>query len=475
MTQTSLYRVSRGRRTAHPVTDPIAYDAQPRRPAWGVRTPRRKARSMRESLLVAPPPETVCISLVNGTGTPARSVIAVGQHVLCGEPIGEPVETGGPRVHASIAGEVTHIGSRLVAGLQKPVPCVVIRSTGGDQRWPGYAPDPDAAHRTPQELRERISAAGLIGLGGALYSTARKLVAAADPALIVLLNGAECEPYISCDDLLLRERADRVVAGGQLLLAALGAQRCVIALKTDMPEARNALYHALQAAADPRIVLSVVTAKYPAGGERQLIELVLGREVPAGGHPADAGVLCQNVGTAAAVADFFQLGQPLISRIITITGGGVNEPRNIEARIGTRVSDLIALAGGYRNEPRRLIMGGPMMGVALDSDELPVTSATNCLIAATTDELGGNEHEMPCIRCGDCIEACPAGLQPQELLMAALTGNTPDLLALGVTECIECGACDYVCPSHIPLTTQFIAGKATVREAAVTQPATESG
>ena len=354
---------------------------------------------------------------------------------------------------------------RRVAGVTDPVPCVVIEGDGSDQRWPGYAPDPDAAGRPPGELRERIAAAGVVGLGGALFPTARKLESSVG-APVLLLNGAECEPYISCDDLLIRERAGRVVAGGQLLLAALGAQRCVITVKTDMPEARIALYNALQAAADPRMVMSVVTAKYPAGGERQLIELVLGREVPAGGHPAASGVLCQNVATAAAVADFFLGGQPLISRVVTVTGGGVGQPRNIEARIGTLVADLIALAGGYRDEPdrrtQRLIMGGPMMGLTLESDELPVTSATNCLIAATADELGSEEHEMPCIRCGDCIEACPANLLPQELLVAARAGNIAELQALGVSECIECGACDYVCPSHIPLTQHFVRGKATL-------------
>jgi len=173
-------------------------------------------------------------------------------------------------------------------------------------------------------------------------------------------------------------------------------------------------------------------------------------------------VLCQNVATAAAVADFFLWGQPLISRIVTVSGDGVSQPRNLEARIGTPVAELIALAGGYQHEPRRLIMGGPMMGVALASDELPITCATSCLIAATASDLGGEETEMPCIRCGDCIEAYPASLLPQELLVAVRSGNAAELATLGVTECIECGACDYVCPSHIPLTHHFIRGKAAM-------------
>jgi len=456
-------------------TDRIAYDALPRRPAWGVRAPLRKSLSTREPVLVAPPPAMVCIPLAQGPGAAARPLVVAGQHVLCGEPVGEPAAPGLPRVHASISGHVAHVEPRRVAGLDAAVPCVVIRGAGDDERWPGYAPDPGAGNRPPDDLRQRIAAAGLVGLGGALYPTARKL-AMAGGAPLLLLNGVECEPYISCDDMLLRERAEAVVAGGRLLLAALGARQCVIAVKTDMPEARVALYNAVQAAGDPRLGISVVTGKYPAGGERQLIELVLGREVPAGRHPADAGVVCQNVGTAAAVADFFLRGQPLISRIVTVTGGGVSRPRNIEARIGTPVAELVALAGGYQGEPRRLIMGGPMMGVALDSDDLPVTGATNCLIVATRRDLGdpeaaGASPEMPCIRCGDCIEACPAGLLPQELLAAARTGNAAGLSALGVTECIECGACDYVCPSHIPLTRQFIAGKAAVGKPGPPDPA----
>ncbi|MEO7385557.1 MAG: electron transport complex subunit RsxC [Gammaproteobacteria bacterium] len=456
-------------------TDPIAYDAQPRRPAWGVRTPLRKSLSTGEDLLVAPPPAMVCLSLAPGPGPAARPLVTVGQRVLCGEPVGEPDGVELPRVHASISGRVTQVGPRRVAGSDADEPCVVIAGDGEDSHWPGYGPDPAAASRAPDELRHLIATSGVIGLGGALFPTGRKLTLA-EGAPLLLLNGAECEPYISCDDVLMRERAAIVVAGAGLLLAALGARRCVIAVKTDMPEARIALYNALQTAADPRVVLSVVTAKYPAGGERQLIELTLGREVPAGGHPSDVGVVCQNVATAAAVADFFQRGRPLISRIVTVTGGGVAQPRNIEARIGTPVADLIALAGGYQGQPVRLIMGGPMMGVALPDDELPMTGATNCLIAATARDLGEqapgvDRVEMPCIRCGDCIPACPASLLPQELLIAARTGNVAALATLGVTECIECGACDYVCPSHIPLTRHFVAGKAAVRRPFT--PATE--
>jgi len=460
------------------VTDPLAYDAQPPRPAWGIRAPLRKSLSTSERILVAPPPASVCISLAQGPGAPARAMVVAGQSVLCGEPIGEPGETGGPVVHATISGRVQHVESRLVAGSHEPVPCVVIEGDGEDVFWPGYSPDPAATSRTPLELQAAVAAAGLIGLGGAMFPTARKLQAA-DGAPLLLLNGAECEPYVSCDDVLIRERADRVIAGGRLLLAALNAERCVIAVKTDMPAARVALYGALQAAGDARLVMSVVTSKYPAGGERQLIQLVLGREVPAGGYPADVGVLCQNVATAAAFADFCERGQPLISRIVTVTGGGIRQPRNIEARIGTPVSSLIELAGGYRDDPQsktlRLIMGGPMMGVALPSDDLPITGATNCLIAATELDLGAGQRELPCIRCGDCIETCPAGLQPQELLMAVFARNAADLQKLGVTECIECGCCDYVCPSHIPLTQRFIGGKAMVGDQGWQSPPRQAG
>ena len=469
-----------------PAPPPVAWNPQPRRPAWGVRTPRRKSLATGQPILVAPVPDRVTLSLATGpghAGLPARPVVALGQRVLRGEPIATPGQAGGPVVHASISGLVSGIGLHPVAGRAEPLPCIVIDSDGRDEAWAGYRPMDDPEQRPAGELLAGFAAAGLVGLGGALYPTAWK-VATSRPAIpgagigpppVLLLNGAECEPYISCDDLLIRERADRLVRGGQILLAALGAPLCIIAVKTDMPEARVALYDALAAAGDPRVVVSVVTARYPAGGERQLVELVLGREVPAGGLPADVGVVCQNVATAVAAADFFLDGRPLISRVVTVSGGGVAAPRNIEARLGTAAAELIALAGGYQNDPVRLVMGGPMMGIALPTDALPITAATNCLLVATAGELGqavvgtgagaGTVDEMPCIRCGACLEVCPAGLAPQDLLVASRRGTVGQLENLGVSECIECGACDYVCPSQLPLTREFLAGKALVADA----------
>lgn len=444
-------------------THRIPVDPQPRRPAWGVRTPTRKSLSTSAPILVAPPPARVTVPLVQGALAAARPVVRPGQAVLRGEPVGEPAGAGHPWIHASIAGRVSAVGPRPVAGSAGPVPCVCIDYSGDDRPWPG-PPPVEPGRLTPAELRAGIAMAGITGLGGALFPTAAKLAMAGGAGLL-LVNGVECEPYISCDDALLRERADRVVAGAGLLLTALGAGQAVIAVKNGMPEARAALHSALQAAADPRLAISVVTGRYPAGGERQLIELVTGREVPAGGLPADVGVVCQNVGTAAAVADWFLSGQPLVSRIITVTGGGVARPCNVEARLGTPVADLVALAGGYQGTPLRLVMGGPMMGIALPDDALPVTAATNCLLVATAADLGldgvaAGAPELPCIRCGACVEACPANLLPQELLAAARDGDRAALATFGLAECIECGACDYVCPSRIPLTRAFSTAKA---------------
>ncbi len=428
------------------------YDPRPPRPGWGLHAPPLKALSMREPIRQAPPPDEAVIALAHARGV-AMPCVSPGDEVLTGQVVAGDAAAA---AHASITGTVLAIEPRPVPGLGT-VPCVVIRRRDPERFHPRLAPL-DPATLAPADIARRIAAGGIVGLGGAQFPTAVKL----QPGRAIralLVNGVECEPWISCDEMLLRERAARVIRGARIMMRALGTARAVIAVEANMPEARVALHDGLQAQAGDDIGIAVVTAKYPAGGERQLIELLTGEEVPAGGLPRDIGYVCQNAGTAAAVAEWFDDGRPLISRIVTLTGGAIATPGNFEARLGTPLAALVAAAGGYRAPPQRLILGGPMMGIELADDSLPVTRGTNCLVAATAGELAPPQPEMPCIRCGDCVQVCPAGLLPNELLGALARGEAAALDELGLDACIECGCCDYVCPSAITLTPRFAAAR----------------
>jgi electron transport complex protein RnfC len=406
-----------------------------------------------------------------GPAGAADILVACGQRVLTGEIIARNAD--GCCVHASTSGLVTAIGPAAVPGpAGVRATCVDIEADGSDRAHTDCRPPADFRSMTPAEIREEIARAGIVGLGGALFPTAEKL-GTREPARALILNGAECEPYISCDERLMRERPGDVILGTEIMLRALGCEHAVIALESDMPEARVALQECLENRDSPQIRVAVVTAKYPAGGERQLIELLTGREVPAGGLPQDAGYVCQNVATAAAVAARFAQGQPLISRIVTVTGTCVRQPVNVEARIGTPLADVLAMAGGLHETPAQLIMGGPMMGFEVASTELPVTKASNCLLAAAAGELGETLPEYPCIRCGQCSDACPARLLPQMLLGACERDDTQAMAQLGLDACIECGCCDVVCPSHIPLTASFVRSKQALRVARSTQAAAQ--
>ncbi|RMF98032.1 MAG: electron transport complex subunit RsxC [Gammaproteobacteria bacterium] len=441
----------------------LPYRPQPPRPRWGVRVPPNKTLSTVRPIAACPLPDEVLIPLDCGPAGIATALVQPGQRVATGELIG--LSEDGGRVHASLSGIVLDEEEHPVPGRPGAIaPCLRLRSDGEDRWHPMLRPIAEPLALPPAQLRERIAEAGIVGLGGALFPTADKLAAAEELELLII-NGAECEPYISCDEMLMRERPGLVLDGVRLMLHASGAPRAVIAVESDMPEAQRALLDELQRAADPRIGIAVVTAKYPAGGERQLIELLTGREVPAGGLPTDIGCLCHNVATAAAVADLAASGRPLISRLVTVTGRGVAEPRNLEARIGTPLAALVAAAGGYCCDSPRLIMGGPMMGRLLPGDELPVTKASNCLIVAAPGELTGPRPEYPCIRCGECSRVCPARLLPQELLLAGRAGNVLALAELQLDACIECGCCDYVCPSHIDLTAAFVQAKRRLSQA----------
>jgi electron transport complex protein RnfC len=442
---------------------PGGFNPQPPRPAWGVRPMPRKLASLRLEIETAPCPERVVIPIHQCLGLDAYPIVKPGQSVLTGEPIAT-TEPGtdhefGPKVHSSLSGTVVAIENHAIAGSTHAADlCVIVDSNGRDALFKGYEDLPPPESMSAKKLREWIAEAGIVGLGGALFSTARKLNNT-DAVSTLILNGAECEPYITCDEMLLRERSETVVRGAQIMMQALGAPQTVITVESDMPEARVAIHKAIEASGTDNIHISVVTAKYPAGGERQIIQLVMDREVPEAGLPADIGLVCHNVATAAAVADFFEHGRPLISRVVTITGKAIPHPRNYNVRIGTLIADLFNLLGDVDETASRLVMGGPMMGIALQDDQVPITKATNCLIAMLAREANPPQPEMPCIRCGECSQVCPAQILPQELLVACKEHNMTSLHELGLNACIECGCCDYVCPSQIPLTARFAATK----------------
>lgn len=419
-------------------------------------------------VVALPEPARVVLPLDPGTGAGAEPVVTVGQVVRRGELVGRAATAPSADVHASIAGTVIAVGHGSAAVPAGTCLCVTIAADAAATDAHARVAPPDHATMDPARLTEGLRAAGIAGLGGAGFPTATKLAAGRERAVrTLLLNGAECEPWITCDDALMQSAADEVVLGAGVLRRACGAHTCIIAIEDDKPAAISAITLALERARDAAVTLVVVPAVYPRGAERQLIAAVTGIEAPSGGLPIDAGVVCQNVATAAAAARWATRGEPLLSRIVTVTGSGVVQPCNVRAPLGTPLADLVAAAGGYRDTPLRLIAGGNMTGIALPSDDIGLAKATNCVFVATRRDLGPRLEacERACIRCGNCSDACPAGLLPQQLHRAAVADEHLLLRDLGVFDCIDCGLCDYVCPSQIPLAHRFRLARTRVRAA----------
>jgi electron transport complex protein RnfC len=430
----------------------------------GLRLEPQKAVAMQQPLRVAPAPRCVVVALDQGSGEAAQPLVAAGARVRVGTPIGRAAGDAAVDVHAPIAGIVRAVEIRETAASDGEGLCVIIDNDASHETEPGAAPMPWES-LAPDDLLARIRAAGIAGLGGAAFPTHAKLAAARAAATQhLVLNGAECEPWICCDDALMRERAPEIILGARVMMRACGATRCTIAIEDDKPEALDAVAAALAGAADPRLELRSLQATYPAGAERQLLAAVTGLEVPHDRLPPDIGLLCQNVGTAAAVARLVRTGEPVTTRIVTVTGSGVRHAGNVEAHIGTPIADLVAACGGYVSNPQRLIAGGTMTGRSLATDGVPVTQAVNCVVVATAADLVARGREMPCIRCGDCATVCPAGLLPQSVLRAVAAEDADQLERYGLADCIECGCCDYVCPSQIPLTARFRAARVARRQ-----------
>lgn len=431
----------------------------------GLRLPGHKTESTSQPILEVPIPAQLILPLEQHVGEPAQPIVNIGDRVLKGQAVAEPDGEMGAPVHASTSGRVVAIERWPVARRHgDKAPCIVIESDGKDESISGSAVS-DYASLAPADLLLRILDGGIVGLGGAVFPTAQKLMQARTcETEYLILNGVECEPYISCDDVLMRERPEAIIGGARVLMHALQVNVCFVAVESDKPEAIARLGEVLAELGDDRIVIKQVPTIYPSGGEDQLVQLVTNREVPSGGLPTDVGCIVQNVGTAAAVYDWVVRGEPLISRVTTVTGDGVVNPVNVRARIGTTIEDIVELAGGYTDRAYHLIIGGPLTGKSMSTDEVPVVKASNCvLVVSKSSYVSG---ELPCIRCGDCAVVCPVQLQPQQLFWYACADDEQKLREFGLTDCIECGCCDLVCPSHIPLTADFRVAKGRIRELA---------
>ena len=429
----------------------------------GLRLPSHKQASSLAPLQTMPLPKQLIYPLIQRNGSISQSLVKAGERVLKGQVLNSTEEWSIPPIHAASSGRVVGIQSfPLIHPSGMDGPCNVIEVDGLDEsvEFNGFA---DYRTVEPQVLLDMIHQAGIVGLGGAAFPTAIKL----DPPKphridTLVLNGAECEPYITCDDSLLRHFSEEVLSGANILMHILGVNDCLLAVEDEMQESIAALETAQSNGDFRRIKIVPVPTLYPTGGERQLIQLLTGREVPAGGIPAEIGVVCHNVATAVAVHQAITDGEPLLSRIVTVTGQGVRNSQNLLARIGTPIAELIEVCGGYTDSVQRLIMGGPMMGVALPSDAMPVTKATNCILVAGQDEVIVDKQAMPCIRCGDCATVCPVELLPQQLYWHVRADQLEQAMDYHLPDCIECGCCDVVCPSHIPLVQHFRSAKTKV-------------
>jgi electron transport complex protein RnfC len=427
----------------------------------GIHPPERKELSNRTPIQQMPLPARLIVPLSQHLGMPAEPCITLGERVLKGQKIAEASGFVSAPVHAPTSGTVSFIGPQPYPHVSGMLSAAIVIDSDGQDEWIERQPHAEYAQLPPAELLEIIRQAGISGLGGAGFPTAVKLSAPSSQKIrTLIINGTECEPYITADDLLMREKAAELVAGIEILAHLIQPEQVLIGIEDNKPEA----IAALQAAVGERsYLIKAFPTKYPSGGEKQLIQILTGEEVPSSGLPADIGMLCQNVGTCVAIHDAVLLGKPLISRITTLTGEALARPMNVEALIGTPVAELLAFAGLDSGKLNRLIMGGPMMGFTLSSMNVPLIKTTNCLLASTLAELPSPPPALPCIRCGECAEVCPASLLPQQLHFFALGQEHEQLRAYNLFDCIECGACAYVCPSSIPLVQYYRAAKGEIR------------
>ncbi|EOY9124458.1 electron transport complex subunit RsxC [Providencia stuartii] len=428
----------------------------------GIHPPEMKLQSSQTPMRVASIPDELIIPLQQHLGPEGELIVKVGEHVLKGQPLTRGVGRTVP-VHASTSGTITAIKPMVTAhpsGLKELSVC--LKADGLDS-WCELFPEPDYLQLTPQQLLQKIEQAGIAGLGGAGFPTASKLAGGKDAIKTLIVNAAECEPYITADDRLMQEHADEVIEGCRVLQHLLNPDQILIGIEDNKPEAIAALKKAITAH-DKQIFVRVIPTKYPSGGAKQLTKILTGKEVPSGARSSQIGVLMQNVGTVVAIKRAVIDGQPLIERVVTVTGESITSPGNFWTRLGTPVHHLLQQTGFTPASEQMVIMGGPLMGFTLPDLKVPVVKICNCLLVPSVEEVGQKPIEEACIRCGLCVEACPAALLPQQLYWFSKGKEHEKAQKHNLFDCIECGACAYVCPSNIPLVQYYRQEKAEIRE-----------
>lgn len=426
--------------------------------------------SAEAAIEVFPVVETAYVSMAQHLGAPAEPIVAVGDKVKVGQVIAKPSAFISGFVHSPVSGTVKSIGPRAdIAGNMVTHIEVTVE---GDEWAEGIDTSKDIISEipyTPEEIIEKIKNAGVVGLGGASFPTHVKLAPPKDKkAVALILNGTECEPYLTSDDRIMRERPQEILIGGAIMMKALGVTNGYVGIEENKPEAIASMTEA--AKAFPQIQIVVLKKKYPQGGEKQLIDAVIKRQVPSGGLPIDAGAVVQNVATSLAVYEAVQKNKPCIENVITVTGHCLEKQHNYQVRIGTPMSKIMEYAGGVPEKAAKIISGGPMMGKAIANLDAATVKANGAILLLTEEETA-RTPESNCIRCGKCASACPMGLEPWLLnKLARLGGQYDQLEKERIFDCIECGCCIYTCPANIPLLDLIRINKAEVMKIMRSRP-----
>ena len=423
-------------------------------PKGGIHPPESKELTEKLPIEPGPAPKEVDILLTQHFGAPCKPLVKKKAEVKEGDLIGE-VEAGlGANIHSSVSGTVKNVG-KAPHPVSVSAPAVTIQ-VDDETEPPAYQPR-DWSSLSKEELLDAVKQAGIVGIGGAGFPTHVKLSPPSQAKVdTLILNGAECEPYLTTDHRLMLEHSREIIEGAKIILTILGISTCHIGIEANKMDAVEAMEKAIAETNLNGFTIKVdpLQVKYPQGSEKQLIQSITGRKVPGFGLPFDVGVIVQNVGTTKAIYDAVALGKPLYEKVITVSGRGINRPANLLVKIGTRISDIVDHLGGVRPGLAKVVLGGPMMGFAVPSFEVPVTKTTSGILFLTEDEIDTSSHGQ-CIRCGWCLEACPMGLSPNEIGIYVEAGRAEDTSQFGVFECFECGCCAFVCPAKRPL-VQFI-------------------